>query len=385
MQATIAQADLVKAFKALKLTLPPAKAALIPATAGIHLKGDSTSNTVTATTFNTDSFIQVELPAQNVQDGERVVPGKLFMDFVSRVDGDIEILPDKDPIHTILSYGSGNPARITCFDPATYPALPQFNPTNSFDVSTDELKLMVQRVAWAYKRDEVESKDLILTGVGISLKPDPNGGPSTLAMSCTNRVEGAWKAIPVTAQGDFDLVIDAHSLIEVASIMPPNEICTISWDNAFVMFRAGNVTYFGRQLASRYPDLRGLFGKILNNAVAQFETKRSELLRALELVAVMVSGPGPYDNEAELTFDQNGLKIFGQSDNGHITEHVAGTLTGQDVTINVKVPLVINALKAMGVEDITFQLTGPKSPGLIHPTGSQDELYLFVAVSERRP
>lgn len=382
MEATIAQSELSKAFKALKLTLPAANKALIPATSGVHLRSDSATSTVVATTFDTDSFTQVELRAQNVVDGVRVVPGKLFMDLVNKLQGDVQLVPDRtNKTHTVLKYSGGKPAKLSSFDEATYPKLPIFNAVTQFDITTDELKALVRKTAWAFSTSD-DQNSMILHGVGISLKPDGNGG-QILSLSCTNRVDAAYMETPVSAVGDFDLVIDAQQLAAVAAIMPAGETCYISWDNAFVMFKAGAVTYYGRQLASRFPDLKGNLNKILANKSAGFDVKRSDMIDALEKVGVIVSGGDISDGQADFKFTATGVEIEGKrSDAGEITESLAGVLTGNDIVITLKVPLVLNALKALTANDVTFVITSATTPMVIHPTGATSEMYLALPAAK---
>lgn len=385
MQATISQVDLAKAFKVLKLTLPPLNKAIIPSCSGIHLKADAANNKVVATTFDSNCFTQVELPAQNVQDGERLINGQKLIEFVNRAPaGDIEIA-EQNGLTTKITYGGGNPVKMVGMDPATYPTLPTFNPTNSFDITTDELKLLVKRTAWAHKKGEVDGADVILSGIGIALRQDDQGN-FYLSFSATDRINAAYKAIPVSTQaGEFDLVIKADQMQEIASIMPPGEVCTISWDRSFVMFKASNITYCGRQLADRYPNLRGNMDRFLSLKAGSFECKRADLLRVLGLVEVIVSGDELADNQATFSFTANGVEIFGQKDNvGSIKETVSGTLTGSDIEFDWKVPIVMNALKAMDADDVVFELPNtPNAPSLIHPKGDDNELYLILPIAKR--
>jgi DNA polymerase-3 subunit beta len=384
MEATIAQSDLSKAFRALKLTLPHVDKALIPATCGVYLSGNATTNVVIATTFNTDSFTQVELPAYNVVDGSRVVPGKLFMDLVNKLEGDLEITQDqKNSVHTLLSYDGGKPARIAGFDPNTYPSLPHFNAINAFDITTNELKMLVKRTAWAYSTGD-DQASMALQGVAISLKPDPNGTGGILSFSCTNRVDAAYKEIPVSATGDFDLVIDAQQLASIASIMPDGQTCTISWDRAFVMFQSTPVTYFGRQLAANFPNLKGNLNKILAMKTSTFEAERAELVKALERVHVMVSGREVYDNIATFKYTASELSIEGyKADSGDIFETVQGLLVGPDVEFVMKVNLVLNALRVMDADQIIMSMTGANTPMVIHPSSGTDEMYLGLTIVKK--
>lgn len=384
MEATIAQAELAKAFKVLKLTLPSFNKAIIPACSGVHLKADAQNNKVIATTFDSNSFTQVELPAQNVVDGERLINGQKLIEFVNRAPaGDIQFVEQSSQT-TQITYGGGRPVKMVGMDPSTYPTLPSFNPTNSFDITTDELKLLVKRTAWAHKKGELDGNEIILSGIGIAVRDDGNGG-HTLSFSATDRINAAYKAIPVAVQNEFDLVIKADQLQEVANIMPPGEVCTISWDSSFVMFKASNITYFGRQLADRYPNLKSNMDRFLAVKASSFECRRQDLLTVLGLVEVIVSGDELSDNQAEFAFSANGLEIFGQKDSvGTIRETVSGTLTGTDITFDWKVPIVIQALKAMDCDDVVFELPNtPNMPSIVHPKGDDNELYLVLPIAKR--
>lgn len=340
---TIHQTDLLNGIKAIKSTC--GKMTLNPILGTFHIKTIGQSLQLTAT--DTDSSARTIIEANVTEQVEFCVNADKLENIVNALDNLITI--DIQETNAIIKSGNTEFNLLTLlpidFPPITF-ELPEDNKITLDKTSFTE---GVNKTAFA----TLQETSALIGGVCITFNKEEG---YEMAATDGNRLSQViFTDKPVNTEGQY--VIPKKVLLDVAKTCG-NEI-EIYFNPTKVIFKTDNYLFMTSLLNGNYPKYQQL---IPQNNPNKAIIKRTDLLHSLEKVAIMS------DDRQSLTtfnFTNNSLDLFTKSDNGNAKDKFDVDYTNSDLKISFNYKFLLEGIRAMDTENITFEMNLPTSACLI--------------------
>lgn len=338
-------------------------------TEGIKLTGSDSDISI-------ESFIPGEedgiVYVENIEPGSIVLQAKYFPDIVRKLpQNTVEIESDNSRNVTIRS---GNAEfHLNGQDPEEYPQLPQHQTEESFELPIDLLKNLIRQTVFAVSTSETRP---ILTGVHVKMVD------GDLEFIATDSHRLASRKIPLQQPEGKNIpavVIPGKSLTELNKILDDSEdTIEISVTENQVLFRTKHLYFLSRLLDGNYPETSRLIPE-QSKTIVKIDTK--ELLQSVDRASLLAKENR--NNVVRLiTKEDNHLEITGNSPEvGNVVEEVmANDVDGEDLKISFSAKYMMDALKAVGYDQVKVEFTGAMRPFLIRPVDDDQILQLILPV-----
>jgi DNA polymerase III subunit beta len=302
--------------------------------------------------FDLSVGAKVTIAADVVTPGSMVVPYKLLMDLVSRINAPIHFTQEGDRV-LVLKTNTGV-YRINCFDPSEFPVLFEVNPEHKLTIGGEALARCFD-VGYAASHDESKQ---VLQGINLT----DSGSGAKFAATDGHRL--------VVKEYRQDGEIGIESINIPSSLSPflrhvnPSDEVTIAYSDGMALLKWGNYELTTRLLDGTYPDYERLFPTSFARS-ARFDKKTA--LQSLNRVMVM--------DEARVILNiEAGKIVFSvDSEESGAKESIDATVEGDPIEIPTEMCLnpkyLTDALKHQEGETIVFNSNSPTSPIVITSEG----------------
>ena len=335
----------------------------LPILAGVHLHTENDALVLQATDL--DRSIQCRVPALIEDEGEAVVPAKLFTDIAKSLPDAAVHFESADRTATIICDSSTFSIRTMSAE--DFPGFPSIDVEQSVEIPFNEFADMVKRVARVVSRDETRA---ILTGVFITVVDGQLRMVATdsyrLALSDNARVAGL---------GEFSATISGAFLREIASLPISEQPLTLSVSFNQIMVKYQDITYINRRLEGNFPNYRQLLPNAYNTRVT-FNAK--ELLAAVRRTSLLSKTSAPVKFDINIA-SQTALLSAMSQDVGSAQEIIRVQAEGEDVVIAFNSAFVQDGLQAMPTDTTFLDIQNGMRPGIFR-SEDQDFLYLIMPV-----
>ena len=337
----------------------------LPILSGVHLRAEE--DVLVLQTTDLDRSIQYRVPALVEEEGEIVVPAKLFTDIAKNLpDGAVNFTNDDK--NAKISCASSK-FTIHTMSAEDFPGFPSLEVDQSVEIPFNEFADMVKKVARVVSRDETRA---ILTGVFLT-SIDGN-----LRMVATDSYRLALADNRnVSGLGDFNVTISGVFLREIAALPASEKPLVISVSNNQIMVEYQGITYINRRLEGNFPKYQQLLNS--NTPSTRVTMNVKELLAAVKRASLLsnTSAPVKFDiNTASQTVQLSSVA----QDVGSVEETLRVRVEGEDTVIAFNSSFVQDGLQAMDTDDVFLDLQNSMRPGIFRATGTEEFLYLVMPV-----
>ena len=338
-----------------------------PVLEGIKLTANAKEGTLTLSATDLDIYLKRVIRADIKKEGEVIVPGRLFADYVRKLDkSQISITAEGDTI--IVKHGD-NVFNFQGFVREEYPDIVTLKADPHFSIKAEALKDLINKTTICASTDDSRP---VLRGVLFEI----DGAELTAVALDGFRLARVQKTIS-NHRDKTTIIIPAKSLTEIGKLLSDeNGEINLIIENKFLQVNIGNTTFASRLIEGDFIN----YGQIIPKTnVSDIVVETSAFMHAVERAGLLVRS----DRINLVTVKVGDKKIFINSTNeiGKINELVAASLTGKDMTISFNAKYLFDALRNIDNEFIKLSLTGEHSPATI--TASKDSDYLFLILPVR--
>lgn len=339
----------------------------IPVLAGIHIKAEVDSLVLQATDLQLS--VQYSIPALVDEEGETVVPGKLFTDVIKNLNDAAVNITAEDDSATILCDSSSFVIRT--LDAADFPSFPKVEVLQEIAIPYETFASMAKKVSRATSKDE---SHMIMTGINIVLEENK------LSMVATDSYRLALTTTEIENPNNvaFQAVISAAFMADVTSL--PKNDCDIVFgltDNQIVI-RCQDIVLVNRKIEGSYPAYKRL---LPTSYITQIALSRSQLVGAVRRASLLGA------NGASVKFDINipsqTLQLSSSQDSGSLKETIAFTGEGEDMQIGFNCAYLLDGLTSIDSENIILTLTAANKPGVFKADSDDKTDYLYLVMPMR--
>ncbi len=309
--------------------------------------------------------------AEVEEEGSLTIPTKEFSEIIKN-------LPDGKEIN--LFTGENNKFHIksgkskfwVIGTPKTeYPAIPEIEKTGSISLSPTALQNMIDKTAFSASTQETR---YILNGLLWNNSADKF---EVVATDGGRLAVASHAALPDS--GEFKIIIPTKILNEVVrfiSLSKPDKDSQIHINVASnqVSFELNETTFISRLIEGNFPNYKQVIPTKKNFG---FEVFTKELLASTRRAALC---SGEFGSTVKFHMENNALTVSSTSQNMEFTDELPIEYTQEAFDCAFNPQYIIDVLKNVGSEKVSFSFINSSQPVLIEPVGQEDLKYVIMPV-----
>jgi DNA polymerase-3 subunit beta len=329
------------------------------------IKMSAQGDKLTLTATDNELTIEKTIKAEVLMEGETVVVGKYFVDFVKKLE--------KEQVELSQLYDSGlqvkysdSEGELQVFPVENYPLISK-GEEDFFEVKADEFKKIVDRTVIACAVDDSRP---ILKGCLFDIE---NGMLTAVAL------DGFRMAVvrkEVNASRDLKAVIPSKTLLEITRLLDKDtETIKVHIDKNSLYVEFENTVIYSRLIEGEFVKYNHILPTKFENSVT---VNRNVLLSSIERASIFTRNDRY--NVIKLDVKEDIMNVSAKSEVGNLNENVNVNLKGKDITIAFNGKYVAEYLKIVDEEFVTLNLNTPIDPCVITPAHNDSFLYLVLPV-----
>lgn len=336
----------------------------MPILEGIKMTAEGNSLTLTAT--DTEFAIQKTINADVKMEGEALIPGKLFGEFVKKLpDEDVEI-SFMDEQNLFIKYMDSE----TCFKAMKlkdYPPIQEFDYEIKVSMLQKDLKDLIGKTIFCAATDDVRP---VLKGCLFEIKNNKIKCVALDGFRLAVSSKELAKSYP-----DTTAIIPAKNLSEIFRLMDEDEeIVTLNFCDKKIMVDMKHTRIISNLMT-------GTFIRYEASIPSSFETvmtiDKTMLENCLERAYVM--SRFEKSNLIQIDIREGGkMTITTNSELGEVKEVISVFSNGKDMTILFNSKYLLDCMKVIEDQFIKLSLTNPTSPSVISPVEGDGYMYMIL-------
>ncbi|MCK9574388.1 MAG: DNA polymerase III subunit beta [Clostridia bacterium] len=335
-----------------------------PILEGIRLKAEDNFLILTATDL--ELAIIKKIRADVKIEGEVVVPGRLFADYVKKLTNEkIELsLTENKQLKVQYTDSEGF---IQCLNIEEFPDLKKIEDADFFNIKKSDLNTIINQTIFSVAQDDSRP---ILKGCLFEVEN------SEIIAVALDGYRMALVRKPVKSVKNFKVIVPARSLSEISKIIEDGE----EEINIYVQKNYFMVDYDNTKIITRLLD-----GDFINykqiipyNFSTTVTVNRHQLEDAIDRASILARS----DRNNMIRFDIKDkiLTLTSNSEIANITENITISLLGKDLTIAFNAKFMQDCLHTQTDEFIKLHFTTSAAPCVIKPNEGNNYLYLVLPV-----
>lgn len=333
----------------------------LPVLANVLIK--TVNNRLSVAATNLDIAITHYIGAKVENEGSITVPARLMQDFVSSLPAGVITL-DLDDYKLNLATDQYQSV-INGVSAEEFPVMPAISDGKTWTISGLQLKKSLQQVVMAASSDEARP---VLTGVLL------HAVSGTVYMAATDSYRLAEKQLEVNGEA-VDMLVPVSAMQDLLRLVGDFEgDVSITSDEQQVLFRAGDVELVARLIEGKYPDYR----KLIPASFATTATlKRADLLNVTKVSSLFARESA---GSITINVDEGAQHVSIRSVASQLGENTAtaeAKVTGSG-TITLNSRYLLDALHALGGDEVVFAFNGKLEPTIIRDPAADDYTHIIM-------
>ena len=320
---------------------------------------EATSGKIHLTTTNLDLGIRCSIKAEVAEEGSTTLPVKDLSRIVKELaDMEVSVESADNSKSTISTRGSV--FNLIGIDSKEFPPLPELEKSKSVELKVEELAQMLKSVSYA---QSVNEERYMLKGVFFQMEK----GNLSLVATDGRRLAVSQKQISnEEVQGEF--ILPSLTVSEIEKLPKTGEAISLSFTDRQVSFDlpveeekssesgfVGSIYFVSKVVEGKYPNYKQVIPK---DDFKEAKVER-ELMQECVTRASLVS-----DERITLRIKANEMEISGQSLLGDACESLPISYEGEESTVSFNPKFLMDPLRAIQVDQISFEFRDDMSPGV---------------------
>ena len=304
------------------------------------------------TTTDLDITVKSTIECKVEESGLSTLPVKhLFNTILKAPEGEIEIEIDAND-QAVIKAGSSR-TKINGKKESEFPRLNIDEESSEYKVGGAVMKEMLRKTSYAASQDDTRKT---LKGVLMSFKD----GKITMVATDGRRLAMVENEIEFPATAEKDIVLPSKAVQELLrSLQNEDEVKLVVSKNK-ICFELGNVVIYSKLIEDAYPNYNQVIPKETSEVIT---IDRQLLMDAIDRASVMTMDEA---HSVKLIFEDNKLIVTSTaSEVGEAKDVVPIKYAGETIEIMFNPNYVMDPLKAIDDNEITFNMNNGHSPAVI--------------------
>lgn len=337
-----------------------------PILEGIKLRAGEDCLTLSATDL--EISIEKSIPADVKIEGEVVVPGKFFADFVKKLSGEqIELSLTENK--TLKIEYTDSEGFLQCMNVEEFPEIKDLVNPEIVVMNQKDLKDLINKTIFSVAIDDARP---ILKGCLFEISKD---NIKSVALD-GYRLALAKKPIKSTT-AEFSTIIPARTLGEISKLLEGNDEddIEIMIQKNYLMINVNNTRVITRLLEGEFINYKQVIPQntsstiLINKKQLEYGLERASLLARMDK-----------NNLVKFDIHDKLLTLTSASDIGNVTENITVSLDGKDIVIAFNARYMSECMRNIEDDFIKINFTSPIAPCTICPSEGDDYLFLILPV-----
>ncbi len=325
-----------------------------------NVKLDLTESGLFITGSNNETTIKTKVPYAN-ESGEEIIrnyelgatllPSKIVGEAIRKMGGEEVTIEVVDSTVATISDAKSN-YNLNCIRPEEYPEFDLEPNGVNFELTYSQFATMVDQTAFAASTKEQRQ---ILTALNLE------AADGILTAIAIDSARMAKKTIVVNSDLQFVANIPAKSLVDVKQLAEGSQNVAISISDKKALFTFKNTVVSTRLIAGEYPNTKNIIPKVTNYAL---EVSAADVINAINRANVLAD---ERENVVDLTMSEEKVEVTSKSSQTGTSQEKVEPFRyeGQSLKISFNSSFVIQAINAVGSEDVSFLFVGEMKPFVI--------------------
>ena len=349
----------------LKVTKAIASKTTNPILEGIKLTAQDGKLILSATDL--EIGIEKTIKAQVKQEGETVVPGKFFSEFIKKLSNEQIKLTVNEKNNLLINY-TDSESSLQCFNPLEFPTLNKIEDGEYFKISQNNFKNLINKSVFAVAVDDSRP---ILKGVLLEIG---DGFVKAVALD-GYRMAVVKKPISKTT-AKTSIIVPSRSLNEISKILDDSDDeIEVYIQKNFLMVDLKDTKITTRLIDGDFMNYSQLIPKDFATSIT---INKLQLEDALDRTSVL--SRIDRNNLVMFNIKEKVLVLTSNSEIGTVKENLSISLKGNDLAIAFNARYFTESLRAIGEEFIKISFNMQSSPCVITPPQGEEYLYLVLPV-----
>ena len=333
----------------------------LPILANVLIK--TSNNRLSLAATNLDIAITHYIGAKVADEGSITVPARLMQDFVNSLPEGVINLDLKDSKLNVSTEKYQSVVNGIVAD--DFPVMPSIADGKKWSIDGSVFKKGLQQVVFAASSDETRP---ILTGVLLQTDGEK------LYMAATDSYRLAEKRLTNTKE-DIQILVPASAMNDLLRILgDSDEKVQVTHDDQQVLFKVGDVELVTRLVDGKYPDYKKL---IPEKFATEARLKRSDLVNVTKVSSLFARESA---GSVTLEVDEESKQLSIRSVASQLGENTAtadAKVKGSgSITLNSR--YLLDALNAVGGEEVVFRFNGKLEPTLLTDPSNDDYKHVIM-------
>ena len=348
----------------------------LPVLSNVLIETDG-SDCLRVTATNLDISVSRRLRATVKSDGRTTAPARLLAEYVALLDHGkqvaLQLNSTGHKLHLACERYEANIATIAADE---FPSNPVITDTICIEVDGSVLKAAIQHILFAAASDDTRP---VLAGILVRL----DAGVLTLAAADGYRLSVRTVLLPDTTTR-VSWIVPAHALAEIARSLPsaPGLPVTMnaSASNDCLHVALGDVEVSARLIEGQFPDFERVVPRSPSTTII---LGRLDLLQATRAAGVFARTDSNIVRLDCTAPPDDGTPALGEvlvksasAEMGDNIGQLEASVRGASVQIAFNGRYLRDALEGVDTTQVSLQLTGGASPGIIRPVGDLESAHL---------
>ena len=338
-----------------------------PILEGIKLRASEDSLTLSATDL--EISIEKTIPADVKIEGEVVVPGKFFAEFVKKLSSEqIELTLENG--NAIKIKYTDSEGFIQCMNAEEFPEIKDLINPEKVVMKKADLKDLINKTIFSVATDDARP---ILKGCLFEISQNYI---TSVALD-GYRLAMAKKDL-VSTTAEFSAIVPARTLGEISKLLETgeDEDVEVLIQKNYLMINIDNTRVITRLLDGEFINYKQVIPQQTTSTVVINKRQLEEAIERASLLARMDK-----NNLVKFEIRDKLLTLTSASDIGNVTENITISLEGKDITIAFNARYMSECMRNIADEFIKINFTSAIAPCTI--TSSEGDEYLFLILPVR--
>ncbi len=301
------------------------------------------------------------------EEGQTVVPGKLFSDIVKSLpEAAIQLSLKNDQI---LIECMNSRFTLNTLNPEDFPRFPEIQENQRIEFPSDLLATMVRQVSKSISKDETRA---VLTGIFLTVTDEK----IRLVATDSYRLAISEESLENPARADIEIIIPGKTFDEVVRSAGGNELISLATSDNQIIFEFGSTIFVTRKIEGNYPNYRQLIPVEKETSVI---ISTSAITAAVKRIALLAQNSNPI--KFIFNVEDQVVEILSQAqDVGLAKEVIVAEIIGNTTEIGFNHQYIIDGLNSIQTENTVIEVQSSLKPGIFKTEGDGKFLYLAMPV-----
>ena len=341
----------------------------IPILANVLLQAQGSGLRLTATDLELE--VVEDAPAMLEEEGATTVPAHLLHDIVRKLpEGSQLKLDEPEPGRVTITSGR---ARFTLSSlPAEeFPELAAVEPSNSFDISPEDLRFLIDRTRFAISTEETR---YYLNGIYFHTTETDAGVALRAVATDGHRLARAEVSAPAGAEGMPGIIVPRKAVLELVRLMDAAKgAISVALSENTIRFAIDGVVLTSKLIDGKFPDYERVI-PVDNDKRLEVDTKL--FCQAVDRVSIVSSDKG---RAVKFVIAPESLLLsVNNPDAGVAEEELPASFNGGEMEIGFNARYLLDIVGQFEGDTAIFELADSGSPTIIRDSAEERALYVLM-------